>query len=89
MSSNIEQAVVEKLRALPPEEQQKVLEFVEQLEQQAAFGASQEVDANSLPIWEVIDKISSEVPPEAWDSVPSDGSINIDHYLYGAPKKQS
>jgi hypothetical protein len=22
------------------------------------------------------------------DSVPTDGSINLDHYLYGAPKQQ-
>lgn len=31
----IEQAVVEKLRALPPEQQEKVLEFVETLQPQS------------------------------------------------------
>lgn len=89
MSSNIEQAVVEKLRALPPEQQQQVLEFVEQLGKQSAAGKLTEVDPNSLPIWEVIRRISSEIPPEEWDAVPSDGSINLDHYLYGAPKKHA
>jgi hypothetical protein len=29
----------------------------------------------------------SKVPPEAWDDVPSDFSVNLDHYLYGTPKR--
>jgi len=35
----------------------------------------------------VIAEISSEIPDEEWEKLPSDGSVNHDHYLYGAPKK--
>lgn len=35
-TQSIEQTVVEKLRALPPEKQQEVLDFVESLEEQTA-----------------------------------------------------
>ena len=87
MSSNIEEAVVERLRVLSVEQQQQVLKFVEQLEQQSASGAT--ANDNSLPIWEVIENRNREAPPGTWDDVPTDGSINVDHYLYGAPKKQS
>lgn len=87
MSSNIEEAVVERLRVLSVEQQQQVLKFVEQLKQQPASGTAAHDD--SLPIWEVIEKMNSEAPPGTWDDVPTDGSINVDHYLYGAPKKQS
>ena len=29
----------------------------------------------------------SKVPPEAWADLPSDYSVNLDHYLYGTPKR--
>jgi putative addiction module CopG family antidote len=39
------------------------------------------------PLWERISAIGSSVPEEDWAKVPSDLSLNLDHYLYGAPKK--
>ena len=30
--------------------------------------------------------IQAQVPAQEWDKLPHDGSINHDHYLYGAPK---
>jgi hypothetical protein len=33
-----------------------------------------------------VQAIQAEVPTEAWDQLPHDGSINHDHYLYGAHK---
>jgi hypothetical protein len=30
-------------------------------------------------------KVNAGLPADTWDSVPTDGSINLDHYLYGAP----
>ena len=88
MSSSIEEAVIEKLRALPLEKQQEVLKFVEKLDRQEVGETKQAEPKDRMPIWERIAEITKEVPPEAWDEVPTDGSINIDHYLYGAPKKQ-
>jgi hypothetical protein len=29
-----------------------------------------------------------DVPPEAWDSLPKDGLQQIDHYVYGVPKRE-
>jgi len=43
---------------------------------------------NVRPIWEIIEEISREAPPGTWDDVPTDGSVNHDHYLYGAPKQE-
>lgn len=85
MSSNIEEAVVENLRALPPEQQQQVLEFVEELKERSKYAETQ--DVNSLPIWEVIRRVTAEVPDEEWEKLPRDGAEQHDHYLYGSPKK--
>ena len=83
MSSRVEDIVIEKVRALPPEQQHQVLEFVEQLEQR------QDHTKSARPIWEEIAEISAQVPEEAWQNVPTDGSEQHDHYLYGAPKRKS
>lgn len=44
-------------------------------------------DASVRPIWEVIEEIGASVPSAEWDKVPRDGATNLDHYLYGHPKK--
>ncbi|MGB0563367.1 MAG: hypothetical protein ACPGVO_16415 [Spirulinaceae cyanobacterium] len=36
-----------------------------------------------------VQAIQAEVPSEEWKKLPHDGSINHDHYLYGAPKVES
>jgi hypothetical protein len=38
------------------------------------------------PIWKVVEEIRKSIPEEEWKKLPRDGSINLDHYLYGHPK---
>lgn len=42
-------------------------------------------EASSPFAW--IDKLMANIPPEELDKFPVDGSVNHDHYLYGAPKQ--
>jgi hypothetical protein len=42
-----------------------------------------------LSLLEDVRAIQSQVPPTEWDKLPHDGSINYDHYLYGAPKVEN
>jgi hypothetical protein len=78
MSANLEQAIIEKLRALPRRQQREVLAFVEELVQK---------NPPRQTIWEKMDDIIASIPPEVLDELPADASENLDHYLYGAPKK--
>ncbi|QYO63620.1 hypothetical protein [Leptolyngbya sp. 7M] len=39
-----------------------------------------------LDLLERVKQIQAQIPAEEWDKLPHDGSINHDHYLYGAPK---
>lgn len=84
MSANLEQAILKKIQALPDNKQQEVLALVDEM-----LRADQEPRPreNVRPIWEIIEEISSQAPPGTWDDVPTDGSLNHDHYLYGARKK--
>jgi hypothetical protein len=80
MSSHIEEEILERLRALPVAKQEEVLKFTESL--------AKDNQPKRMSIFEQVDQIAQRVSPEAWDEVPSDGSINVDHYLYGAPKRK-
>ena len=75
METDLEKAIVDKVNSLTLEQQEKVLEFARSL----------------LParrnLWEIWQEHLKEIPEEEWDDVPTDASINLDHYLYGAPKK--
>jgi hypothetical protein len=79
MSTEVVETIFAKVKTLPPEQQQEVLHFVEGL-----------TTTDSHPgktIWQEIRDIVQDVPKEEWEKLPRDGSANIDHYLYGAPKK--
>lgn len=80
METDIAQTIYQKVQILPTDQQREVLEIVEK-----KLSVSQKKDTR--PIWEIITEISSEIPDEEWEKLPSDGSVNHDHYLYGAPKK--
>ncbi len=86
MSVNIEQAIVATLRDLPLEKQRAVLEYAEHLHKEAAT----ETETSTLPrktIWQKIEERMRQVSPETLAELPADASENLDHYLYGAPKK--
>lgn len=87
MAADIEDKVIEKLRALPKDQQAEVLKFIEDM-------AALETTADNgnptgrVAIGDKIEEIMRDVPDEVLASIPTDGSINVDHYLYGASKKQ-
>ena len=65
--------------------------FVKQRQQKKAIG--QPISTPSKPngildFLESVREIQAQVPPEEWDKLPHDASINRDRYLYGTPKKQ-
>lgn len=45
-------------------------------------------DPDVTPIWEEISKIGASIPEEEWQKVPTDLAANLDHYLYGSPRKE-
>ena len=84
MSANLEQAILEKLQALPDKKQEEVLALVDQMLKEEL----PQTREKARPIWEIITELSAHVPMEEWEKLPSDGSVNHDHYLYGAPKQE-
>jgi Arc/MetJ-type ribon-helix-helix transcriptional regulator len=39
------------------------------------------------PIWEVVDDLRKGIPPGEFAKLPKDGAEQLDHYLYGSPKR--
>jgi hypothetical protein len=84
-AANLEDELIDKVRALSANKQQEAPRLLDTL----ASEVSVEPNGTSLdrrPIWEIVEEINAGLPADAWENVPTDGSINLDHYLYGAPK---
>jgi len=47
-----------------------------------------EYDPTGRPVWEEVLEIGASIPLEEWEKVPTDLSVNLDHYLYGSPKEE-
>ena len=75
MQTEVTEKIVQKIKVLSAEQQEKVLEFVEAL------------DVQKKTIWDKLDDRLKNVPPEEFAEIPADASQNLDHYLYGSPKK--
>ena len=85
MNQTIEQQVIETIHGLPEEKQREVLEYAKKIQVEKNEA---ETDKPKKKIWEQIDEIMRTLPPEAFEGYPTDGSLNHDHYLYGAPKRE-
>ena len=85
MAANLEDQLIDKVRALPPDKQQEALRLLDTL---ATSPSSEGTGVDRRPIWEVVDEINAGLPADTWENVPTNGSIDLDHYVYGAPKRQ-
>lgn len=47
------------------------------------------VPSHARPIWEVIEEQLKDIPAEDFASLPKDGASQIDHYVYGSPKRDA
>lgn len=43
--------------------------------------------AEARPIEDVLEELASAVPEQEWESLPADLTDNLDHYLYGTPRR--
>lgn len=57
--------------------------FARELKPPADVGAP----VDSRPIWELIVENMKDVPDEVFERLPKDGASQVDHYLYGHPKR--
>ncbi|MBD2386660.1 hypothetical protein [Cylindrospermum sp. FACHB-282] len=49
----------------------------------------QQLQPKSKPIWEIFADFTNELPEEVITQLPTDGAVQIDHYIYGKPKQES
>jgi hypothetical protein len=68
--------VAEKMQAFPIKEQQKVVGFVQTLGKEKRKSLLEKIP----------DRVS-KLSDETLEKLPIDGAENLDHYLYGSPKK--
>ena len=79
MQTDVAKTIFDIVKVLPKTKQEKVLDFVSELQ------AEEEMSLQSL--FRKIEERGKNIPDEVWEEIPSDGSEQHDHYLYGSPKK--
>jgi Arc/MetJ-type ribon-helix-helix transcriptional regulator len=67
----------------------RLLRQKEEAEPQAGGDASTIADTGgaAVPAWKRVLDIMGKVPGEVFDRMPADGSQQLDHYIYGTPKR--
>ena len=55
------------------------------IEQDGAIEIEEEADS----LLAMMEKIWESLPEEALENMPTDGSLNYRHYMYGGPKEES
>lgn len=75
MHTDVAETISRRVKLLPAEKQERVLEFVESLE------------PPRRSLLDIVREIEESIPDDVLDKLPTDGAENHDHYLYGAPKK--
>ena len=90
-----EQALINDLRAQGPLTPFAVLQGIQQAHLTTFAHTGQHSrpedrtpDQQAPPLWEVAAEIARQVPDADWAKVPSDLAKNVDHYLYGTPKRK-
>ncbi len=78
MSIDLQQTIQEQVRVLSEDEMRRVLTYMQNLRKKRKSPET---------LGELIDECFKDVPTEVMDKLPEDASANLDHYLYGAPKK--
>jgi hypothetical protein len=48
---------------------------------------AQEAQETPKPIWELFEEASLTIPDEELDRLPTDLAAQVDHYIYGLPKR--
>jgi Arc/MetJ-type ribon-helix-helix transcriptional regulator len=66
-----------------------LIQRLEQEQAEAKPSATNQAEAVLAykPIWEVAADIRRSIPAEEWAKLPEDGAEQLDHYLYGSPKR--
>ncbi len=85
MTPNILSEVIDTVRGLNDEQRKDVLEYAKKIRESDV----EEVDEpKKRKFMERIEELRKKLPADAWDESPTDGSLNHDYYLYGAPKRE-
>ncbi|MEO6051076.1 MAG: hypothetical protein ABIP78_07060 [Pyrinomonadaceae bacterium] len=80
MQTNVAETIFDIVKVFPKTKQERVLNFVIDLKDES--------NSNLRTLLTEIEKRGKRILDEVWEEVPTDGSLNHDHYLYGAKKRK-
>ena len=85
-SRNDQRELLGEFDKLGPEQQARVV-FVRCLAHKAGQAENSGAERGARPVEAVLVELADEVPEEQWNKLPDNLTENLDHYLYGTPKR--
>ena len=80
MQTDVAETIFDIVKVFPKNKQQKVLDYVSNLQSEESSSLNE--------LLKDLEKRGKAIADEVWEEIPSDGSVNHDHYLYGAKKRK-
>ena len=80
MQTDVAETIFDIVKVFPKNKQQKVLDYVSNLQSEESSSLNE--------LLKDLEKRGNAIADEVWEEIPSDGSVNHDHYLYGAKKRK-
>jgi hypothetical protein len=79
------QRAIEQVQLLPEDEQDRLAQRMLEAIQTVKGGD----EPSGKTAWEIVGAAFKDVPDEEWEKLPKDGAAELDHYVYGTPKRYS
>ena len=80
------QKAIERIQVLPEDEQDRVARVMLHEIETVTQNGDEPVMKSA---WEIVQDAFKDIPEEEWEKLPKDGAAELDHYLYGTPKRYS
>ena len=89
----LKEQLIREIEQVPETLVEEVLEFLAALkdrhiqDDKTQSHTIQKSDRTQASIWELFEDAAENLPEEVVAQLPTDGAAQIDHYLYGTPKR--
>ncbi|MEM7346776.1 MAG: hypothetical protein AAF485_21240 [Chloroflexota bacterium] len=88
MTQRLQQAIA-LLTSLPASEQDRLAGILMDTINESDTEPAPSPGIPAKRILELVEKLTASIPESEWSKLPTDLSTELDHYLYGSPKRHS
>jgi hypothetical protein len=79
--------ILHSIKALSPEQMRQLRQELDSELAEVSHPAAAGVSPAAVPAWKQVLDNMKDIPDDEFDRMPADSSEQLDHYIYGTPKR--